>query len=299
MPGTTEAERPLLARIEERRRHALACGALRPIETDASLVADRGVDFIIRILASLRRKAAARIEEAAQTVGNGKLSNPFLPFDPNLYVGDIGPSHLCLLNKFNVVDRHVLVVTRHFEDQEQLLGIDDFSAVWQCLDSMNWLAFYNGGRIAGASQPHKHLQLVPPGIGFHNAQIPIERALPIANEPFGIALDNDLPFRNFLVRLDSVARGAGAAKAALQAYSDGLEELNRSRVGNAGQTAPYNLLLTRRWLLLVARTEECYESVSVNALGFAGSLFVRNATQFEQVKSRGPMSILAHVSEPR
>ncbi len=299
MARTTEAEQPFLARIEEQHRHALACGALLPIETEAFLVTDGGVDFIVRILGSLPRKAAARTEQTARTVQNGRLSNPFLPFDPDLYIGDAGPSHLCLLNKFNVVNRHVLVVTRRYENQEQLLGAADFRAVWQCLDSLNWLAFYNGGRAAGASQAHKHLQIVPPSIGFRNAPIPIESALPTANKPFGIALDNDLPFRNVLVRLNPLAHGVDAAMAALHAYLDGLEKLGCRRAGNSRQSAPYSLLMTRRWLFLAPRTEECYESVSVNALGFAGSLLVRSAKQLERVRSGGPMSILVHVGKPR
>jgi len=49
--------------------------------------------------------------------------------------------------------------------------------------------------------------------------------------------------------------------------------------------APYNLLATRRWMLVVPRRQERYEKISVNALGFAGSLFV---TQRRGARARAP-----------
>jgi ATP adenylyltransferase len=63
----------------------------------------------------------------------------------------------------------------------------------------------------------------------------------------------------------------------------------------ARETAPYNLLLTPRWMLMVPRVAECADGISVNALGFAGSLFVRDAAQMETVKRLGPMTILRRV----
>lgn len=40
----------------------------------------------------------------------------------------LSPSHTLLLNKFNVVEHHLLVVTRSFEPQLQHLNINDFAA---------------------------------------------------------------------------------------------------------------------------------------------------------------------------
>ncbi|TMH28158.1 MAG: hypothetical protein E6H63_09175 [Betaproteobacteria bacterium] len=60
--------------------------------------------------------------------------------------------------------------------------------------------------------------------------------------------------------------------------------------------APYNLLVTRDWMLVVPRRQERYESISVNALGFAGSLFVRDAAELELVRRAGPMNVLRAVT---
>ena len=61
---------------------------------------------------------------------------------------------------------------------------------------------------------------------------------------------------------------------------------------------PYNLLATRRWLLLVPRSEEYFEGISINALGFAGALLVKDTTQLAVLRSHGPMTALRHVARP-
>ena len=78
-----------------------------------------------------------------------------------MFVADISPTHVCLLNKFNVIDHHLLVVTRAFEEQDAAINAADFAALWVCMAEVDGLAFYNGGKLAGASQRHKHLQIAP------------------------------------------------------------------------------------------------------------------------------------------
>ncbi len=45
------------------------------------------------------------------------------------------------------------------------------------------------------------------------------------------------------------------------------------------------------------RAREHFDSISVNALGFAGSLFVRDEAQLAAVKRAGPMAVLRAVAE--
>jgi ATP adenylyltransferase len=58
---------------------------------------------------------------------------------------------------------------------------------------------------------------------------------------------------------------------------------------------PYNLLVTDRWMLVVPRSRERFEGISINALGFAGALLVRDPAQLAAVERAGPMSVLRHV----
>ncbi len=65
--------------------------------------------------------------------------------------------------------------------------------------------------------------------------------------------------------------------------------------GAGRQSGPYNLLVTRSWMLLVPRSRDSFRGVPVNALGFAGSLLVRNRRELQLVREIGPMTILREV----
>jgi len=150
---------PLWNQVLETTQRALRAGALQPIPTACQFVEDGGVHFLVRVVDNLGRKERDRA--AAANPSSAPRPNPFLPYDPALYVADASPTHVCLLNKFNVVEHHLLIVTRHFEHQDTCLTRADWEAWWTCLAEYDGLGFYNGGTLAGASQPHKHLQLVP------------------------------------------------------------------------------------------------------------------------------------------
>lgn len=297
--STIEFEAGTLAHaIEERTRRALAGGAMQPIETVEESLEDGGMRFVVRRVSSLERKEneAARRERDA-----GTARNPFLPYDDDLFVAEISGTHVALLNKFNVIDGHLLIVTRRYVDQEALIDRGDFAALAACMREFEGLGFYNGGRQAGASQPHKHLQLVPLPLGRDGSPVPVESLLDAVRDARGILGVPALPFRHAFSWIDSRwFDDVGIAARHLRSLYLGLLGAAGLRGVGAGaesrQSAPYNLLLTRRWMLLVPRAREHFDSISVNALGFAGSLFVRNDDQLEAVKRAGPMQVLKTVA---
>ncbi len=67
-------------------------------------------------------------------------------------------------------------------------------------------------------------------------------------------------------------------------------------MGVDDETRPYNLLITRRWMLLVPRSRENWRGVSINALGFAGSLLVRNRSELDELTRIGPLAVLRSVA---
>ncbi|WP_114811445.1 ATP adenylyltransferase family protein [Paraburkholderia kururiensis] len=304
-PGTLW---PALLRQTE---HALRCQALRPIQTTETSIEDHGVRFVVRQVSSLALKARAREAQSAAHTATGAAFNPFLPYDADLFVASISPTHVALLNKFNVIDHHLLIVTRAFERQEALLDRADFTALAACMAEFDGLAFYNGGAEAGASQPHKHLQMVPLAPhGSTGGSVPMEAVWRDVPPTCGIPQTVPaLPFRHAFCRLDVPVDAADGTEPAARRHeaAQTLESAYRALLQAAGrgaieahedglQRAPYNLLVTRRWMLLVPRAAECVEGVSVNALGFAGSLFVRDAAQMNVVKSLGPMKVLERVT---
>ena len=296
-PGT------LWPAILRQTEHALRRGALRPIETTQQQIDQGGMRFIVRQVSSLARKEESR-QVSKVKAGERSAGNPFLPYDPDLFVADLSDTHVALLNKFNVIDHHLLIVTRRFQSQEALLEPADFAALLACMAEFDGLGFYNGGAQAGASQPHKHLQMVPLSLGESGGRLPVESVLGHACTEGPIGTVPALAFRHAFACLDldlGSTASQQAARAAFDCYramfqAVGLREIEVN--GELHQSAPYNLLVTRRWMLLVPRSTECVEGVSVNALGFAGSLFVRDAAQMQIIKTLGPMTVLQRVAVP-
>jgi ATP adenylyltransferase len=270
-----------VAIVREATRRALASGALKPIEARTMLVDDGGVRFVVRVVSSLARK-----EKAGHGAG---AHDPLGDYDPDLFVTDLGASHYALLNKFYLLAGHTLLVTRRFEHQERLLDVDDFAALAACLNEVDWLAFYNGGRDAGASQSRKHLQLVPLPLAPESAdEVPMERVLGGAGS---------VPFRHAFARVAPRA----TARERHARYRELLERCGILPLATAAgelQSAPYNLLVRQSWMLVVPRSQACFESISVNALGFAGSLFLRSQEEFDRVCGIGPMAVLRAVAIP-
>lgn len=74
-----------------------------------------------------------------------------------------GTRHKLILNKFCAVRPQMVLHTVEFESQDELLNESDFQAAWLALNSLgeNYMVIFNGGKDAGASLNHKHLQVVP------------------------------------------------------------------------------------------------------------------------------------------
>jgi sulfate adenylyltransferase (ADP) / ATP adenylyltransferase len=272
--------------IQQQTHHALACGALQPIPTVYEWVEQGNLRFLVRVLANLQRKEKATQQQ------NPDL-NPFLPYDPNLFVTYLSPTHLVLLNKFNVMDHHILIVTREFISQDTLLDLSDFRALAIALAEIEGLGFYNGGQIAGASQRHKHLQIVPLPFVPDGSPLPLEpsiREMAGRNPKFpfhhAITLFNNLDFTQPLAVADRL----------LEHYQDLLASLGL--IEDSAATEPlgaYNLLVTRQWMYVVPRSRESFAGIPINSLGFTGALLVKNQTQLAQLKAVGPLTMLSEV----
>jgi sulfate adenylyltransferase (ADP) / ATP adenylyltransferase len=294
-PGT------LWQSIIERTEYALNCGSLLSIPTEFEFVEHDNVKFLVRILSNLVRKDAAKQKQTQESTSTGQDFNPFLPYDEDLFVANISDTHVCILNKFNVVDHHLLIITRAFEEQESLLTLEDFAAMWACLAEYEGLVFYNGGQVAGASQRHKHLQIVPLPLTTTGAAIPIEPLLTTAKFEDGIATIPSLPFAHAFVTLnpswaDSLLT---AATTTLELYHALLKAVGITAINGNRQSGAYNLLATREWMLIVPRSQEEFQGISINSLGFAGALLVRNQEQMQLLKQQGPMNILKSVAIPK
>jgi len=263
-------------KIAERAAHAVACGALEPIATSCETVPEAGIRFQVRQATNLVRKQKVTKQRPPDF-------DPFLPYEPDLYVGDAGDAHVVLFNKFAVIDDHLLIVTVEFEHQDLPLTAQDFGALACCWGPGD-LAFYNCGKVSGASQRHKHLQLIP-GLGPEDHRAPIEDALDL---DAGRVRPFDFVHRVApLPEPDADPQVTGRAMKAV--YDDLMKQTDAA-------PAAYNLLATQRWMMVVPRAHEHSGQTSINALGFAGSLFVRDDHEAAEIRRRGPLAVLADVT---
>ncbi|WP_292957352.1 DUF4922 domain-containing protein [Neptuniibacter sp. UBA847] len=280
--------------------------ALLSYQASVETVTEAGLTFYIRTLENLGEKQSPTFTKTDQNSLEASVKrNPFLEHDSELFVTNIGPNHKCLLNKYNVLDQHLLLVTQQFELQISVLHQQDFNALHECLSAAPALAFYNGGKTAGASQQHKHIQLIkaPDSI---NQLVGLNPQLEMLNDEVPRELET-LPFKHAALALpaglfDPNKSEDEAKDAAIQLKH--LYDRLRMTLGldcftdseHSEQLPAYNLLLTQKWMLVVPRSSESYAGISLNALAFSGSILVKNKDQAEEVKKAGISKILQSVS---
>jgi ATP adenylyltransferase len=131
-------------------------------------------------------------------------------------------------------------------------------------------------------------------------EVPIEPLLKSAQFQDSVTTVPGLPFLHALGKLDSGWSSAPltAATATLELYYTLLSAVGLRAVEDNRQSGAYNFLATREWMLIVPRSQEDFASISVNSLGFAGGLLVRNEEQMQLIKKQGPMTILKNVAVP-
>ena len=270
----------LLQLALERSRTAEACGALVPLRTEP--VEDPAwAPFTLRRLLSRTPKHLR---------SGGPKPNPFLPWDPALEVQRLGEEHVVILNKFPVERGHLLLITQQWQPQAGWLADTDWQALASVEADTPGLWFFNSCAAAGASQPHRHLQLLP--------RSEAEASCPLA----GLCLQ----------QLDGLARrwpwayrltrrsASGTPRAARELQALYLQHAKALGLGDPSQSPvprqPYNLLFDRHWLMTIRRTREHWAGFSVNALGFAGCLLITETSDQAWLQREGPLALLTAVA---
>jgi ATP adenylyltransferase len=267
----------------QRSQEALENGALRPLSTDIETWAGSGDGgFEIRHLVG----APPRHLRAA-----GPKPNPFRPWDQRLELTRVGNEHVLILNKYPVQLGHMLLISQSWQPQVGWLSLMDWTAACQVNQDTGGLWFFNSGPQAGASQPHRHLQLLPRTKGV--------RLCP-REEWFQQHLLNATCSRP----MDSLERSikikplpvTWSGSALLEIY---LDLCQQSGLGSPQRDEkplhPYNLLISTRWMTLVKRSCDEVHGYSVNALGFAGYLLSTERSNRTWLAANSPEALLMKV----
>lgn len=278
--------------------HAIKCSALQSIVTNCEFIEDANIKFLVKILDNFPQKENLQKKETQQRKKIEKKVDPFLPYEKDLFVTNLSDTHLCLLNKYNVFDHHLLITTRVFEEQQSWLDLNDFAALYQCLSQIDGLGFYNSGALSGASQQHKHLQLVPFPLSPEVEKIPIESTIKKINFQRDIEFLSSFNFSHALTKINLPTENEYFQNALimLENYHKLLMAINLP-LHKEKPTVDYNLLITREWMMIIERSQASYESIPVNSLGFAGTFFIKNQKQMEHLKKLTPLRILQNVAK--
>ncbi|KAI5912855.1 phosphorylase [Thauera sp. 2A1] len=279
--------------VDARSAQARASGALQPVQAEQTEMEDAGIGFTVRWVSSLAVKDAAKV--AIPGGPRDPNFNPFLNPDPELTVGLLGDAHVVILNKFPLSDRHLVLARRAFEEQLVPLARSDFAALATIMAEAGGLGLYNGGTAAGASQRHKHVQWLPEAEGNASLQL-FGAGLPAGLPEQGVARHPALPMKHVFIRV-RCGRGVGVDEAAdslFAGYRCACDELGLFP-GADGLLPPCNLLAGDGWLMMIPRSQECFEGISISAICYGGTLYTRQREQIESIRRVGPLQALAAV----
>ena len=265
-------------------RKALESGALIPLNTIKYKANYRNLDYELRFL---------RPPIPKYLIEYGPKLNPFIPWDSRLEIKAINDKHILILNKYPVQLGHMLLITNTWKAQNGWLSIEDFEAIVNVDNDTSGLWFFNSSKEAGASQPHRHFQLLP---RHYNDNICPRY------EWFCSLLNNNINI-NYISKISkSISikpRYKNKKNCAIDLFNSykimvrdmGLGEINV----NIKPLKPYNLLLTSEWIAMITRLKDRSNGFNINALGFAGYFLGTKKSNIDMLIKFGPEEILKGV----
>ncbi len=261
----------------DRTNQARESKALVPLSTEL-MAAPHLSPFVLRRLLSQSPKHLRT---------DGPKPNPFLPWEQDLEVARLGSSHVLLLNKYPVQPAHVLVISQDWQPQEGWLSALDWQAVASVASDTNGLWFFNSSASSGASQRHRHVQLLPRQAG--EPTCPLE---PWFNGQLNGEGDT-MPWLHAISKRTDPRNHGDLPRL----YSQQLEQLGLGRANQDQKPLhAYNLLFNDQWFITICRDKEHCAGFSLNALGFSGYLLATEHSDLDWLWRHGPMELLKQVA---
>eukprot|EP01083_Nonionella_stella_P159073 518548_1 len=291
----------------------LPCTELLDMIKQSSIIAQQ-----VRLATNLTKKPKPK-PDSNLSHSKEKFKDPFLPpFDQGQHVMDINSEYRILLNKYNVVPHHILIVSTQFVNQSLPLTASDFDITYKVIQSMNGLCYFNSGPLSGASQPHKHLQIIPrdgkypieqfiQNIMIHNEQ---EQKQNTSEKDTNIVLHKvrEYPFIHYVYLIKNNEKSANIYNAyclMIQAVKKDMQKSDYAEYLKEDMFS-YNLILTTDYMLVVPRKNDVYfneklfqkdeVNISINAVAFAGTFFCKSKESLSMLEQVGPLNVLNFVT---
>ena len=215
----------------------------------------------------------------------GPKQNPFNPWDKILEIDKIGTNHQLILNKYPVQKGHILLITNTWRPQDGWLDINDWLAIKKVNNDTSGLWFFNSSPIAGASQPHRHFQLLRRAYG--------EVSCPREKWFLDLKINNK---RENKLKSNIVVSKFNFSEDSSNIYSLYLELTKKVGLGDPINDEkpkfPHNILITNNWIAIIKRKYDHLFGFSVNGLGFAGYILLTDKSNINYLKRYGPEKLL-------
>ncbi|KAH6998906.1 HIT-like domain-containing protein [Ilyonectria sp. MPI-CAGE-AT-0026] len=298
-------------------------GDLHYYPTQVTVLKANNIPFQLRFSPALANKPKAAPKDHAK---------PLKPFDPfadppaALRITDVSSTHYVVLNKFAVVPEHFILATTEFKPQTHVLEESDLEATLACIQAYEptpgtddgpghysgdggngdgLFAFFNCGDHSGASQPHRHIQLLPiarmkEDLAADSHWTVLANTLTSKSAPFTTFAEKislEMPSKELHAAYIRLYRQACQAVAAHSGITHVDEEISAE-----GETRiSYNMAMTKDTLVVCPRLAEGAKilgedgdvlgTLSLNGTVLAGTALVKNEVEWEALK-KDPEALL-------
>jgi ATP adenylyltransferase len=211
--------------------------------------------------------------------------------DPKLIVSKIHDTHLLVMNRFAVFRPQYLIITLDsFKRQTENLDRTDLAAAWAVMHALpdEHFIMFNCGNEAGCSRLHKHMQVIP-----------CSKDLTLFPDQDGLE-PADVPFKYFVRRIDSSTQALPDRLHAMyhSLHREALQAWQSFSKTTTLEYFPHNVMLTKRWIMVVPRRRAEIAGASANAAGMMGMVWLTNPQQLDKWKEYGPARVLEELGVP-
>lgn len=289
----------------------------RGIETDNFILQDQtcGLTTVV-----LRRKSV--LESKAKNIESQTPDALGAPEPADQLVMIPYNGLILIKNKFNIMNMHLLLCAAEFMHQLQPLELSDMKVIQPLLDHQV-LAAYNAGKLSGASQPRKHVQLL--GLPFFSD--PKWNVFPLDE-----LVDNELSDPDKHDKPAQLSVFAGRSHGVIRFSKlnspeelyyfyisllkycgvDELIDIDRHELGlgfnryssdvawdaSTGHSIQvyrydFSLLITNKFMFVGVRETDRPFGIGCNSISYTGNLYVANDDQERIITEIGPFAVLA------
>ncbi|KAK1982376.1 ATP adenylyltransferase [Colletotrichum cereale] len=300
-------------------------GDLTYYATQVTVLNANSIPFQLRFSPALANKPTAPRPKADEP---RKHFDPFdSPEEGPLFITDLpDSSHNLVLNKFAIVPEHFILATKEFKQQTHLLEPGDLAATYACIEAYRQYgprhdgrdgelyAFFNSGPHSGASQPHRHIQLLP--VARMRDGLPEGSRWDVLAKQLGSPDASGVPFSTFAHKIHRDMTPEELHSIYLLLFKSAVEAVT-AHVGTADDLrngdAPisYNLAMTSDRLVVLPRLAEGATilqdgapvgKLSLNGTVLAGTALVKNEAEWNALKAKNDgvplLEVLSKIGVP-